>query len=111
MLEAEEADRTAMGEVFALCFAGHALEDALSHVAVDRDILRHLVCERPKGPKVEKGKLRQSGEDKEPLKRRKSTPVLKDQKDQKHKSCHSFRLTGKCKFGDTCKFQHEAAAE
>ena len=30
VLEAEEADRTAMGEIFALCFAGHALEDALS---------------------------------------------------------------------------------
>ena len=48
-----------MGEVFALCFAGHALEDALSHVAVDRDILRHLLCERPKGPKL--GGLRLGG--------------------------------------------------
>ena len=54
VLEAEEADRTAMGEVFALCFAGHALEDALSHVAVDRDILRHLFVSGPRVPRLKR---------------------------------------------------------
>lgn len=47
--EAEAADRVAMEEVFGLCFSDHALDVApLSHVAVDRDLLRHLLVEKPK---------------------------------------------------------------
>ena len=34
------ANRVAMEEVFALCFQGHALNDALNHVMVDRDLFR-----------------------------------------------------------------------
>ena len=37
-----------MDEVFSLCFAGQTLDDALHHVTVDRDMLRHLLVEKPK---------------------------------------------------------------
>eukprot|EP00435_Cladocopium_sp_Y103_P069545 s709_g33.t1 len=46
--EAEEADQCALREVFGLCFAGATLDDALSTVAVDRDMLRSLLMPRPK---------------------------------------------------------------
>ena len=41
-----------MNEVFQLVFAGNKLDDALHHVAVERDMLRLLLIERPKVPKV-----------------------------------------------------------
>ena len=50
--EAEEADKAAMQEVFTLCFAGSSLDDALSNIAVDRDLLRHFLVPRPKLPKA-----------------------------------------------------------
>ncbi|OLQ06360.1 Protein lap1 [Symbiodinium microadriaticum] len=46
--EAEAADRVAMEEAFGLCFGGHDLNDALNHVSMDRDLLRHLLVEKPK---------------------------------------------------------------
>ena len=60
--EAEEADQLALREVFGLCYAGSSLDDALSTVAVDRDMLRHLLMPRPKVAKQPR--------DKEPLKRK-----------------------------------------
>ena len=48
VLEAEAADRVVLEEVFQLCFSGHTLSDALSHVIVDRDMLRHVLVEKPK---------------------------------------------------------------
>ena len=41
--EAEEADRAALAEVFNLCFDGTSLDDAVNHVVVERDLLRHLL--------------------------------------------------------------------
>lgn len=38
--EAQEADQHALREVFALCFSGVSLDDALHTVAVDKDMLR-----------------------------------------------------------------------
>ncbi|CAE7201480.1 unnamed protein product [Symbiodinium microadriaticum] len=49
--EAEEADKAALQEVFGLCYVGETLDDALSSVAVDGDLLRHLLMPRPKMPK------------------------------------------------------------
>ena len=46
--EAEAADRAVMNEVLQLVFAGNNLDDALHHVAVERDMLRLLLIERPK---------------------------------------------------------------
>ena len=54
--EAEAADRVVLDEVFQLCFSGHPLDDAITHVVVDRDMLRHVLIERPKVPKLEKEK-------------------------------------------------------
>ena len=54
VLEAEAAGRAVLEEVFQLCFFGHTLSDALSHVIVDRDMLRHVLVERPKISKVDK---------------------------------------------------------
>ena len=54
--EAEMADRAVLDEVFQLCFSGHSLDDALAHVVVDRDMLRHVLVERPKVVKAEKEK-------------------------------------------------------
>ena len=50
--EAEDADRAAMHEVFTLCFSGSSLDDALSNIAVDTDLLRHFLVLRPTLPKA-----------------------------------------------------------
>ena len=55
--EAEMADRAVLEEVFQLCFSGYSLDDALSHVVVDRDMLRHVLVERPKLAKADKEKV------------------------------------------------------
>ncbi|CAE7342270.1 CELA2A, partial [Symbiodinium sp. CCMP2456] len=49
--EAEEADLAALTEVFNLCFDGASLDDALNHVVVERDLLRHLLMPQPKTQK------------------------------------------------------------
>ena len=56
--EAAMADRAVLDEVFQLCFSGHSLDDALSHVVVDRDMLRHVLVERPKAVSVKAEKDR-----------------------------------------------------
>ena len=43
-------------EVFQLCFSGHTLDDALTNIVVDRDMLRHVLVERPKILKAEREK-------------------------------------------------------
>lgn len=62
--EAENADQAAMCEVFSLCFADASFDDALSTVAVDRDMLRRLLFPRPK--------LQIKPREREPLKRRRA---------------------------------------
>eukprot|EP00435_Cladocopium_sp_Y103_P043837 s2142_g12.t1 len=69
--EAEEADQLALREVFGLCYAGASLDDALSTVAVDRDMLRHLLMPRLKIMKVPS--------DKEPLRRKPKKPAASDE--------------------------------
>ena len=54
--EAEAADRLVLEEVFQLCFSGHALDDALTNIVVDMDMLRHVPVERPKILKAEREK-------------------------------------------------------
>ena len=68
--EGEEADQLALGEVFGLCFAGSTLGDAVRTVAVDRNLLRHLLAPRPKFPK--------QLQDREPLKRQSSKGSKED---------------------------------
>ncbi|CAJ1458009.1 unnamed protein product, partial [Effrenium voratum] len=95
-VEAEEADQLALREVFGLCYAGSSLDDALSTVAVDRDMLRHLLMPRPKLPKL-------SG-DKEPRKCKRRKP---DDEDDANGECFMWRK-GKCTRKD-CKFGHRCA--
>ena len=54
LAEAEEADQQARRENLSLCFSGASLDDAISSVVVDRDMLRHLLVPRPKLPKPPK---------------------------------------------------------
>lgn len=93
--EAEEADQLAMREVFGLCYGGASLNDALSTVAIDRDMLRHLLMPRPKASKP--------ATDKEPLKRR----VRKAQDEDMNGECFMWRK-GKC-HRKNCKFNHFCA--
>ena len=93
--EAEEADQLALREVFGLCYSGASLDDALSTVAVDRDMLRHLLMLRPKVPRV--------AAEKEPLKRK-----ARRQADDAFKGeCFAWRQ-GKCQRKD-CKYTHACA--
>ena len=88
--EAEEADQLALREVFGLCYSGASLDDALSTVAVDRDMLRHVLMLRPKVPRV--------AAEKEPLKRK-----ARRQADDAFKGeCFAWRQ-GKCQRKD-CKY-------
>ena len=96
--EAEEADQQAMREIFSLCFNGVNLDDALSSVAVDRDMLRQLLFPRPK--------LSLKPREKEPLKR--SRPGDKpgsggNAKHLKNGECFHW-CEGKCK-NEPCKRQ------
>ena len=50
--EAEQADHAALQEVFNLCYNGANPDDALCTVAVDRDMLRQLLCPRPTLPRA-----------------------------------------------------------
>ena len=100
--EAEEADQQAMREIFSLCFNGVNLDDALSSVAVDRDMLRQLLFPRPK--------LSLKPREKEPLKR--SRPGDKpgssgNAKHLKNGECFHWR-EGKCK-NEVCKYMHSCA--
>ena len=59
--EAEEADQTALRAVYNLCYAGAKLDDALSTIAIDRDMLRPLLMPRPKALRLK---------EREPIKRK-----------------------------------------
>ena len=98
VLEAEASDRAAMEEVFQLCFAGHSLDDALHNVAVDRDLLRHLLVEKPRVPKLNVAKW-----EREPLKRKKGAKPEADS-GAGMGECFLWRQ-GKCKRA-VCKFNH-----
>lgn len=98
VLEAEASDRAAMEEVFQLCFAGHSLDDALHNVAVDRDLLRHLLVEKPRVPKLSVAKW-----EREPLKRKKGAKPEADS-GAGMGECFLWRQ-GKCKRA-VCKFNH-----
>ena len=98
VLEAEASDRAAMEEVFQLCFAGHSLDDALHNVAVDRDLVRHLLVEKPRVPKLSVAKW-----EREPLKRKKGAKPEADS-GAGMGECFLWRQ-GKCKRA-VCKFNH-----
>ena len=98
VLEAEASDRAAVEEVFQLCFAGHSLDDALHNVAVDRDLLRHLLVEKPRVPKLSVAKW-----EREPLKRKKGAKPEADS-GAGMGECFLWRQ-GKCKRA-VCKFNH-----
>lgn len=100
--EAEAADRVAMEEAFGLCFGGHDLNDALNHVSMDRDLLRHLLVEKPKVSS------------RPPLKRPAPFPGGKTRPDKPDKDkrprngeCWGWR-EGRCT-NSSCKFKHECA--
>ena len=106
--EAEEADKAAMQEVFTLCFAGSSLDDALSNIAVDRDLLRHFLVPRPKLPKAASqpfaprpSKEGRSG--REPLKR-KAEFTKRFNKRPRTGECWDW-IDGECQNAD-CPFKH-----
>ena len=92
--EAEEADQCAVREVFGLCYSGASLDDALSTMTIDRDMLRSLLMPRPK---IEKPPSR---EPREPLKR-------KQPKRRPTGECFKW-IAGECKQRQ-CKFKHKCA--
>ena len=101
--EAEEADQCAMREVFGLCYAGANLDDALSTVAIDRDMLRSLLMPRLK---LEKPL------DREPLKRKRPFETQKPGggTDKRKPTGECFKwIAGECKLRQ-CKFKHKCAA-
>lgn len=105
-LEAEEADRAALEEVFNLCSSGHSLDDALHHVTVERDLLRHLLMERPRLSRaaVLKASDKAPSRGRAPLKRKRGDSPKK-------RLCFTFRKSGECAFGKKCKFTHSANEE
>lgn len=95
--EAEEADRTVLSEVFRMVFYdGYTLDDALG-VVCKEDLLRcHLIA-------LPKLVLKPAVCDQPPIKRKR----VADEKcsgAEKKKPCRQFQATGKCSFGDKCKF-------
>ena len=50
LAEAEEAEQQTTREIFSLCFSGASLDDAISSVVVDRDMLRQDAQRAPGGP-------------------------------------------------------------
>ena len=107
--EAEEADQQAIREIFSLCFSGAAtLDDAITSVVVDRDMLRHLLVARPKMPKAVKTPRK---EESTPLKRR-LAPFGKDARQQTTKKPRSGEcfdwMDGKCR-DPNCRWKHECA--
>lgn len=96
--EAEEADQLAMREVFGLCYSGASLDDALNTVAVDRDMLRHLLMPRLK--------ILKPLSDKEPLKRKFKKPAA-GLEEEVNGECFAWRI-GKCT-RKSCRFNHSCA--
>ena len=112
-LEAEQADREVMGEVFRMVFGGIGMDRALLSVVKD-DLLRlHLSC-RPKPLKPVKtlpgGKA--SGEaskpptgTEQPLKRKR--PAVRPASGKKFRTGYCFDFQeGRCSRGDECRFKH-----
>ena len=115
--EAEAADRLVLEEVFQLCFSGHTLDDALTNVVVDRDMLRHVLVERPKVLKAEREKAQvpppPSPPGLPPLprktegKRQLGSAALGRQKRVRNGECWLW-VDGKC-VNRNCRFKHACA--
>ena len=92
--EAEEARSVRRARSVWLCYSGASLDDALSTMTIDRDMLRSLLMPRPK---IEKPPSR---EPREPLKR-------KQPKRRPTGECFKW-IAGECKQRQ-CKFKHKCA--
>ena len=106
------ADRAVLDEVFQLCFSGHSLDDALSHVVVDRDMLRHVLV--VSGPRLSAS--RQTKRNRLPLLPRKSDSKRQPSnlgggrqtaKRLRNGECWLW-VEGKCS-NRACRFMHECA--
>ena len=97
--EAEEADKTALNEIFSLCFGGASLDDAISTIINDRDLLRYLLMARPKPVSQQPTKLARP--------KRPATRVDDARKKPRTGECHLW-MDGKCKRTD-CKWKHACA--
>ena len=106
--EAEEADKAALQEAFALCFAGNSLDDALSTVAVDRDLLRHLLVAKPKLPKLPQPPRppKEPRQGREPLKRKQAQALAGGKKPRSGK-CFLW-MDGLCD-DPHCRYKHQCA--
>ena len=98
--EAEQADHAALQEVFNLCYNGANLDDALCTVAVNRDMLRQLLCPRPKLPRAVKV-------DRPPLKRRAPQGAGSDAGNPNGECFDDWRK-GKCTRAK-CRYLHSCA--
>ena len=104
-VEAEEADRACFAEIMDLCFNGVSMDDAVHQVAVERDMLRHLLIpqNRPSKPELSlpkgkgKGKKRYETDDRAVL----------PSKRPRTGECWKW-LAGKCK-EPQCRFRHACA--
>ncbi|CAE7731791.1 unnamed protein product, partial [Symbiodinium pilosum] len=116
--EAEMADRAVLEKVFQLCFSGYSLDDALSHVVVDRDMLRHVLVERPRLAKADKEKVATPPPPPTtlpPLPRRPGTQRRKSSLGAKGAASKRLRngecrdwVEGRC-VSKFCRFKHECA--
>ena len=99
LAEAEVADKVALQEIFTLCLRGAKLDDAISTVVLDRDMLRHLLAPRPKLPT-----LLNSG-----AKRGRDVNDRKGNKQKKPRTgeCHKA-MEGKCR-DENCPCSHKCA--
>ena len=112
------ADRAVLEEVFQLCFSGYSLDDALSHVVVDRDMLRHVLVERPRLAKADKEKVATPPPPPTtlpPLPRRPGTQRRKSSLGAKGVASKRLRngecwdwVEGRC-VSKFCRFKHECA--
>ena len=118
--EAEDADREVLTEVFKHVLRyGVSLDTALDCV-LREDFFRHYLGPRPRLVQKALPGLEEDGVVKKP-KRRLPQPLTdgKKQRDNQAKGkltgepkqraqsqCFAFKKTGKCAFGDDCKFQH-----
>ena len=101
--EAEDADQCAVREVFGLCYSGASLDDALSTVTIDRDMLRSLLMPRPK---IEKPPSR---EPREPLQRKQPLESSRGGTDKRRPTGECFKWIAGERKQRQCAFKRKCA--
>ena len=101
--EAEEADQCGVREVFGLCYSGASLDDALSTVTIDRDMLRSLLMPRPK---IEKPPSR---EPREPLQRKQPLESSRGGTDKRRPTGECFKWIAGERKQRQCAFKRKCA--